>query len=764
MLKSGKRVSFDQIKNGIISTEKLIFSQSSDQKKGKGLFYTPDFVVDYILDKTILYSLNSKLSKILGLKELTNFKEALKQRNVHIASLLYHQILPQFTICDIAMGWGIFLLRSFDFLFDIYLTCSNLLKSENYGNFSSLGDETIKEKIIFCIIRNNLYGLDISSESVYLAKLKLYEHAFKNTKSETLPFITPNFIVSNSLLGYDFLQECHVGIKNIDKEWEKKVLSIVSQKDINFAKKWLMKQPFIHWFKQFSRVHACGGFDVIVGNPPYINVKKLNLGERRVYKSIYSTYNSNGDISNIFWERALNLCKRGGLISFITPRYWLEGTDSDSLRQFLLSNSTIREIIDFRSNRTVFYQRERRLGVDTAIVSIEKKLPGQTLVDVYFLNKIGTISHINKANFSNVEIKQAELTDKRWIFGKTPIIDYMEDHSSYYLGDDKKSQSFTGICSIGKGCSTGNNNIFCLKKLSKSTYEGYNRIQVNLPDSEVDGLRLLIKNRDIQQFFWNKSDQYWIFLKGKNIEDYPTLFNYLKKYKSRLESSKIKYKLKEFYDYVAYRSLSLINRVPKIICPYQNERNKFALVDENSPSTINETDVITLAIKDEFIEKINWYYLLAVLNSTMIQYYTQIVNKKVFNLYDFRTNQIARIPIPKLLNQENFQKIVKTVINLRLIQNRDLSRDIQNLQKSLVVMLNNLVFEVYFRDKISSSLNEVIEEENLFLLEKDVTDRNIERSYKKYLDLVNNKPVSTQIHKILSFPEVVEVKKSLDHC
>jgi sulfur transfer complex TusBCD TusB component (DsrH family) len=148
----------------------------------------------------------------------------------------------------------------------------------------------------------------------------------------------------------------------------------------------------------------------------------------------------------------------------------------------------------------------------------------------------------------------------------------------------------------------------------------------------------------------------------------------------------------------------------------------------------------------------------------MIQYYTQIVNKKVFNLYDFRTNQIARIPIPKLLNQENFQKIVKTVINLRLIQNRDLSRDIQNLQKSLVVMLNNLVFEVYFRDKISSSLNEVIEEENLFLLEKDVTDRNIERSYKKYLDLVNNKPVSTQIHKILSFPEVVEVKKSLDHC
>ena len=108
------------------------------------------------------------------------------------------------------MGWGIFLLRSFDFLFDIYLTCSNILKSENYGNFSSLGDETIKEKIIFCIIRNNLYGLDISSESVYLAKLKLYEHAFKNTKSETLPFITPNFIVSNSLLGYDFIQENHI--------------------------------------------------------------------------------------------------------------------------------------------------------------------------------------------------------------------------------------------------------------------------------------------------------------------------------------------------------------------------------------------------------------------------------------------------------------------------------------------------------------------------------------------------------------------------
>jgi len=148
----------------------------------------------------------------------------------------------------------------------------------------------------------------------------------------------------------------------------------------------------------------------------------------------------------------------------------------------------------------------------------------------------------------------------------------------------------------------------------------------------------------------------------------------------------------------------------------------------------------------------------------MIQYYTQIVNKKVYNLYDFRTNQIAQIPIPKLRNQENFRKIVKIVINLRLIQNRALSRDIQNLRKSLVITLNHLVFETYFRDKISSNLNEVIEEENLFLLEKDVADRNIKRSYKKYLDLVNKKPVSTQIQKILSFPEVIEVQKSLDYC
>ncbi|GAH16351.1 unnamed protein product, partial [marine sediment metagenome] len=236
-------------------------------------------------------------------------------------------------------------------------------------------------------------------------------------------------------------------------------------------------------------------------------------------------------------------------VSFITPRYWLEGCDSNSLRDFILQNSTLMEIIDFRSNRTIFKQTEDTLGIDTAITTVQKGKPVQDSFNLYLSKDNSLIKQLDNKRFRHLKVKQTALTEDRWIFEKPAIISRIENNADYLLGDDKKHRRFEGICEIGKGCSTGNNSIFRLIHLRNNVFEGMNGEKLHLKDNEIQALRLLIKNSDIQRYWWEKRNQYWIFLKNRDINDFPNIQLYLEKHRTKLEKSKEKYGLKNYYDY-----------------------------------------------------------------------------------------------------------------------------------------------------------------------------------------------------------------------
>ena len=401
------------------------------------------------------------------------------------------------------------------------------------------------------------------------------------------------------------------------------------------------------------------------------------------------------------------------------------------------------------------------MGVDTAIVSIEKDVQFENDIEVYLLLDNKHVREINKDRFKPLNVDQSSLSERSWVFEISPTISYIEEKSEYRLGEDKKYDSYEGICNIGKGCSTGNNRIFQLAKISKSVYEGAENKEVVLEDYEKQTLRLLIKNSDIRRYSWKKRDQFWIYLKNRKLEEFPNIKSYLNHFKPILERTQQKYKLDNFYDYAAYRSLSLMNQSPKIVCPYQAEKNRFALIDSPSVKTINETDITTLVIKKEYSNEINWFYLLAVLNSELIQYYCKLKNKKIYNLLDFRSNQVARIPISLNKQNEPFQALVKYIMYLKSTENKKTKNSFSRVYQLINEFLNLLVFEMYFREMISSELNDYMRD-NLksFPLDK-LTSSNIASILQNWDNVIKDNNMKRNLREINSLSNLKEVKQNL---
>jgi len=739
--------------------EKLDKSLASSGREKTGSYYTPDFIAQYMVEKTITHSLLSKLNKLLTKRQFKDFNDLERNQDSAIFSILFNKILPNFTICDITMGWGVFLLHSFDYLFSLYKTTVSILEDE-IQKTSLLEDFTkrnIEKFIINSIISNNLYGTDLSSVSTELAKLKFAEKALKLLKEKQVTLPTFNFKVGNSLIGFPFEQRT----ENISSfsNYRKSILNGITSSSRKGVNTWLGNEIQLNWNHIFPEVSKMGGFDLVIGNPPYINVKRMNLFGRKAYSRLYDTYNPNGDISNVFWERGLDLCNSEGIVSFITPRYWLEGNDSNRLRNYILLNSEILEIIDFRSNRTLFSSTENKLGVDTAIVILLKSKPRNLPFDVYFAQDDYSIQSIDKTRLKHTRIRQSNLSERKWVFETNPIITQISKRADYHLGDDKKYGDFSGICKIGKGCSTGNNRIFKLKQISDLVYVGANNLTVKLDEEEKNCLKYLIKNSDISPYHWRTRDEFWIFLKDKDIKDYPNIKKYLLNFKGTLEKTQEKYGLKRFYDYAAYRSLRIIESIPKIVCPYQADSNKFALLGSESPPTINETDVISLVIQDTFTKEIGWFYLLSVLNSKLLSYYSRIMNKKVYNLYDFRPNQISIFPIMKCEDNSVFLEISADLINM-------LKFSLDSKQtKSMVLIMKNildfLVYETYFRESLSTQLHDTIKENLVLFQVKEETEDNFKDLIHYWKKMFTEKRILDEIQQIAAFEDVKQIRKTL---
>ncbi|PQB08957.1 restriction endonuclease subunit M [Polaribacter filamentus] len=299
--------SLNEIESVNAEIEGADFDKQTSKRKKDGVFYTPKYITKYIVENTIGKLCTEKKTD-LGIKEEEYFKGRKNRNKATIANLVdlldtYRDWLLQLTICDPACGSGAFLNQALNFLIAEH-TYIDELKTKVLGGGLQFSD------IENTILENNIFGVDLNEESVEIAKLSLWLRTAQPRRK--LNDLSSNIKCGNSL---------------IDSK------AVAGDKAFT-------------WETQFPQVFEKGGFDVVIGNPPYVNLERMKEISLALEKQGYKTYNKRGDLYILFVEQAFNITKKCGICSYIMPNKWLQAGYGESLREYFLTKE-LQRLIDF---------------------------------------------------------------------------------------------------------------------------------------------------------------------------------------------------------------------------------------------------------------------------------------------------------------------------------------------------------------------------------------------------------------------------------
>lgn len=300
--------SLNEIESVNAEIEGTDFDKQKTKRKKDGVFYTPKYITKYIVDNTI-GKLCTEKKQELGIVEEEYAKGRKNRQTTTIIKLDqqlkdYREWLLELTICDPACGSGAFLNQALDFLIREHAYLDELNK-QLFGGFFVFPD--IENQIL----EHNIYGVDLNEESIEIAKLSLWLRTAQPKRK--LTSLNNNIKCGNSL---------------IDSK------AIAGDKAFN-------------WKEQFPEVFAKGGFDVIIGNPPYVFARDNFRQEEKdffVSKYVSAKYQINTYL--LFIEKSVHLIKNNGIYGLIIPNSWLMMYSGEGLRKFLIETNKINQIIN----------------------------------------------------------------------------------------------------------------------------------------------------------------------------------------------------------------------------------------------------------------------------------------------------------------------------------------------------------------------------------------------------------------------------------
>lgn len=347
---------------------------TSGKRKRDGVVYTPDYIARFIVDQTLgthlrelfLQSFTPFITKASSLDDYENikWKNKLAERK---AWETYRDKIKALRIVDPACGSGVFLVTAFDFM-KAELTQVNdkiaSLKGDHLGDLFDPDSE---------ILTHNLFGVDVNAESVEIAKLSLWIKTAKRGK--TLDSLDQNILVGDSLI-----------------------------EDSNFA---YLSHGF-RWADAFPDIFAEGGFDVVLGNPPYVRQELLSPLKPYLEKR-FEVYHGVADLYCYFFERGLRLLKPGGRMGYISSSTFFKTNSGKPLREYLAQKAVLEHIVDFGDHQ-IFE------GVTTypAILTMVNGVPDKD----HEIN-FWTIDELPQSNFRATYKKKAQIYPQHHLDGQS---------------------------------------------------------------------------------------------------------------------------------------------------------------------------------------------------------------------------------------------------------------------------------------------------------------------------------------------------------
>jgi hypothetical protein len=593
---------------------RAVVEPKPEVKKAGGVYYTPTYIVDYIVKQTIGSLVEQKTpTKVSRLK-----------------------------ILDPACGSGSFLLGAYQFLLDWHQQYyrqnpTKWAKGKNPRLFQTSGDDwqlTIAERKR--ILLNNIYGVDIDSQAVEVTKLSLLlkvleneQHLFPQLslfKERVLPNLDNNIKSGNSLIGSDFYQQ-QLGL--LDEET-------------------LYQINAFDWNTEFADVMKAGGFDAVIGNPPY--VRQELLGDWKSYfQEHYRTYHGVADLYVYFIEKGISLLRDNGYFGIIVANKWMRANYGKPLRQWL-KQQHLTEITDF-GDLPVFQQATTYpciLGIQkgmaqTTFQATQVKTLDFADLKTYTAQKSYTVQQtsLNDTGWTLLHKKSQALLDKLHQMG-VPLTEYVNGN-------------------IYRGVLTGLNDAFVI--------DAQTRERLIAEDAKSEELiKPFLLGREVKRYQPPFSKHYLIFIpKGwtnfnlnatKNAwawftQHYPSIAAHLKAYSEKAQK---RYDKGEYWWELRACDYYEEFEKPKIIIPAIVQKASYTFDDLGFYSNDKTSIIVT-----------NDLYLLGLLNSKALDFVLHsIASTKQGGYFEYKPMYVQQLPIRTIdfnnpTDKSNHHQIVKLV-------------------------------------------------------------------------------------------------------
>lgn len=671
-----------------------IFENLLEDNKDKGAFYTPKEIVQYMCRESLIAYLQTDVKKDSACNTIRQFVSS------YDASLLPEELkevldkkLKDVKICDPAIGSGAF---PMGLLRELY-NCRKAIEGI---------DDEKAVNIKTHIIQNNIYGVDIEKGAVDIARLRFWLALIVDEQApHALPNLDFKIMQGNSLLeqfeGVDLSgmslneqeqkrtrkgkawqayfafdeQDALANIQHAIKEYynsdnhaQKVVLrNVINENVRNYIltlkgctldiRQKIKELPipndkFFLWHIYFKEVFDKGGFDIVIGNPPYINVQLMSEEDKTLYKKLFSSFFKRCDIFALFIENGLSLSSSDGILTYIIPSVIHSNLSYQKIRDMILNKHWLAEVC--YTGGKVF----NAPTVDTTIIRC---------------NKHGNDKIILKdaVNFSCHKIYEV---DKDYFSQFQNVISIGERNTIYDKLFNKDFITIGSAFTVFQGIVTGNNPAFIFENEDDALAHGVDTVL----------LHPLCHGRDIGRYEIKSRERRILYIDNSiDIEDYPNTKKWLLDFKEQLSKRReAKKGVISWYGLQWPRVKSELDIKEKILI--QRTRNEalkqriIATIDEEG--VYGMEGIYFIITKDEGV---SLYFLLGILNSKLMNY---LFATKFLNLA-IKAEYLKHVMIPSA-SDKNIITLVKEILQTKRMNS---GTDTSSLEHEI----DQLVYQLY---------------------------------------------------------------------